>query len=270
MICFPPCKINLGLHITGKQSDGYHTIETCFYPIPWTDILEIIPADTFAFNCSGYSLPGNPSDNLVVKAFRMLRKDFDLGEVAIHLHKIIPHGAGLGGGSSDAASTLMLLNSIFSLSLSKSAIKNYASRLGSDCAFFIENTAMLGTGRGDVLQKIEVNLKNKFLVVIKPEISISTAEAYAHVAPKTPSISLEKIVGKDISTWKNALVNDFEKSVIEKFPEIGMLKNTLYNHGAEYASMSGSGSAVFAIFNEPVNLARHFSGVGYWARQLTA
>jgi len=269
MVVFPHCKINLGLQVISKRDDGYHNIETCFYPVPWTDILEIIKAEAFAFSCSGISIPGKEEDNLCVKAYQLLRNDFGLSPVHIHLHKVIPTGAGLGGGSSDAAFALRALNSIFNLKLSVQQLREYASRLGSDCSFFIEDKPMLGTGRGEELSPASVILKGLFLVLVKPEIHISTAEAYAGIKPQQPTSSLQEIFALPVTKWKNVLINDFEKSVFEKHPAIQSLKKSLYQHGAIYSSMSGSGASVFGIFSSPVDLKNEFEGMTYWAGVLT-
>jgi 4-diphosphocytidyl-2-C-methyl-D-erythritol kinase len=270
MVCFPHCKINLGLHILSKRPDGYHTLETCFYPVPWTDILEIIKADEFLFTSSGLLVTDTAEDNLCVKAFRLLQQHHSIAPVHIHLHKILPPGAGLGGGSSDAAHTLRLLNELFSLDLSAHVLRDYASRLGSDCAFFIEDQPRLGTGRGEDLHEIGVELKNKYLVLVKPPVSISTAEAYENVIPRVPAMGIREILKRDIHHWKDILHNDFEKSVFQKYPEIGLIKNKLYNRGAVYASMSGSGSSVFGIFDQELNLREEFGEATYWSGFLTA
>lgn len=266
MVTFPPCKINLGLNIVAKRADGYHDLVTCFYPLPWNDILEIISATDLAFTHSGISIPGNVADNLCLKAYHLLKKDFDIPAVRIHLHKIIPMGAGLGGGSSDAAWTLRMLNSIFALELSLSQLQSYASRIGSDCAFFIQDKPMIGKGRGEVLEETTVNLRNKFVVLVKPDVHISTAEAYSNVKSKMPVTDLRQILSQSpIQQWKNFLKNDFEDSVFQKFPVIGKIKDTLYEEGALYASMSGSGSSVFGIFESPVDLKEKFPEMVYWS-----
>jgi 4-diphosphocytidyl-2-C-methyl-D-erythritol kinase len=265
MISFPPCKINLGLNILNKRPDGYHNLETCFYPVPWTDILEIIPADTLTFSGSGNHIPGRTEDNLCLKAYSLLEKEFKLPPVKIHLHKIIPTGAGLGGGSSDAAYTLRLLNVIFELNLSNEKLMQYASMLGSDCAFFIQDKPMMGSGRGEVLSEIDVRLKGKFLVLVKPDIHVSTADAYANVKPNQPVVSLQSILTTtSINDWKNTVKNDFEESVFGKYPAIKEIKEKLYSIGAMYASMSGSGSTVFGIFDSPFNVNEHFSQSTNW------
>jgi len=269
MVSFPPCKINLGLAVLNKRADGYHNLETCFYPVPWNDILEIIKADTFQFTSSGILIPGSSNDNLCVKAYQLLKKDFNLGPVKIHLHKIIPMGAGLGGGSSDAAHTVLLLNKVFELNLTQKELLSYASQIGSDCAFFIQDKPMIGSGRGEILNPTELQLKNKFLVIIKPDVHISTAEAYAGVKPARPEISLEDIIKLPVQEWKGKLVNDFEKSIFKNHPEVKKAKEKLYHAGALYASMSGSGSSVFGIFDKPVSLQKEFDSLTYWSGELT-
>lgn len=269
MISFPPCKINLGLNVISKRSDGYHNLETCFYLVPLTDALEILPADTLSFNLSGNAIPGDAADNLCLKAYKLLQKDFDLKPVAIFLHKVIPSGAGLGGGSSDGAHTLRLLNNLFKLNLTTEKLKSYALQLGSDCPFFIEDKPMLGTGRGEVLTEIDVNLHGKFLVLVKPDIHVSTAEAYGGVLPAVPSTRIKEILeGQPVGAWKDVLINDFEKSVFAKHPLIGAIRQQLYQCGALYASMSGSGSSVFGIFEKPVDLKSQFGDHFYWGNML--
>ncbi|MBK8291213.1 MAG: 4-(cytidine 5'-diphospho)-2-C-methyl-D-erythritol kinase [Flammeovirgaceae bacterium] len=264
MVVFPQCKINLGLHVVSKRDDGFHNIETCFYPVPWTDILEVIKSEDFSFTYSGTTIPGSAEENLCIKAYKLLQSDFNLSPVKIHLHKVIPMGAGLGGGSSDAAFMLRSLNSLFGLNLSVEQLNTYAAKLGSDCSFFVTDTPKLGSGRGEILQPTPVSLKGLYLVIVKPTIHISTAEAYASVKPKEPSISLSAILESPITSWKGKLRNDFEDSVFKIHSPINKIKDELYRHGALYASMSGSGAAVFGIFNEPVSLKNNFEG-DYWA-----
>lgn len=266
MISFPPCKINLGLNVVSKRSDGYHDIETCFYPVPWTDALEIVKADQFSFTSSGNSIPGDPANNLCIKAYELLRWDFNLSPVAIHLHKIIPTGAGLGGGSSDGVYLLRLLNQVFDLKLSNEKLKDYALKLGSDCPFFIEDRPMLGSGKGEILTDVSLNLPGNFLVLVKPDVHVSTAEAYAGVMPVRPLITIKEILEKTpTAQWKDHLKNDFEESVFKRHPLIGEIKQKLYQHGAVYASMSGSGSAIFGIFEKPVEIQIEFPDTIYWA-----
>ncbi|HEX5169954.1 MAG TPA: 4-(cytidine 5'-diphospho)-2-C-methyl-D-erythritol kinase [Cyclobacteriaceae bacterium] len=265
MVSFPPCKINLGLNVIRKRSDGYHDIETCFYPVPWNDVLEVIKSESFQFTTSGILVPGSAADNLCIKAYHTLGNDFKLDPIKIHLHKIIPMGAGLGGGSSDAAHTLLLLNEVFDLKLSPSDLQQYAARIGSDCSFFIRDLPMIGSGRGEVLRPTSVNLKGKFIVIVKPDIHVSTAEAYAGIKPGTPDVSLTSVVGLPVREWKDKLVNDFEKTVFDKHPIVGEIKESLYNAGALYSSMSGSGSSVFGIFDLPIDLKPAFGSMTYWS-----
>lgn len=266
MVAFPFCKINLGLSVLSKREDGYHDLETCFYPVPWTDILEIIKADKFSFTTSGIIIPGDPAENLCIKAYDLLKNEFGLGPVNIHLHKIIPPGAGLGGGSSDAAHTLRLLNTIFSLNLSQQKLMEYAARLGSDCAFFIQDKAMMGTARGEVLKEIGFSLKNRFLVIVKPGIHVSTRDAFSGITPKATDLPVEEIIrGHPISQWKGLLRNDFEETVFKKYPSLASLKERLYELGAAYASMTGSGSAVFGIFDFETDMAAEFVGAVCWS-----
>ncbi len=270
MISFPPCKINIGLNVISKRTDGYHDIETCFYPIPWTDILEIIPSDILEFSHSGYLIPGKAEENLCLKAYQLLKKDFDLLPVKIHLHKVIPSGAGLGGGSSNAAYTLRTLNMIFDLQLDMHQLQQYASQLGSDCTFFIEDKPMIGTGRGGVLNEVQVKLDGKFIILIKPDVHVSTAEAYEGVKPGFNLKHIRDIIEMtDLTKWKNVLINDFEESVFMKHSLIKEIKSTLYQQGAVYASMSGSGSAVYGIFEKPIDLTNHFQNSTYWSGTLT-
>lgn len=250
MVSFPPCKINLGLQILSKQPDGYHSIVTCFYPLPWEDVLEILPSGSLMFAQSGNPVAGKPEHNLCLRAYHLLKQDHELPPVQIHLHKIIPTGAGLGGGSSDAAHTLRLLNAIFTLELSQKHLMSYASQLGSDCAFFMQEEPMLGSGRGEILKPVTVNVKGFYLRLFKPDIHISTAEAYANVIPKIPNIKLREVIEKPVRSWKEELKNDFENSVFAKYPILLSIKNELYESGAVYASMSGSGSSVFGIFED--------------------
>lgn len=255
MVAFPPSKINLGLSIVRKRVDGYHDIETCFYPLPFTDVLEIIPAKATQFASTGINIPGTADENICLKAYLLLNQDFDLPPVSIHLHKIIPTGAGLGGGSSDAAHTLRLLNKVFGLGLDQQALMSYAARLGSDCSFFVQDNPMMGFGRGEILKETEVDLTGKFLVLLNPGLHVSTAEAYGGVIPGTPVFPIESTVRKPVDQWKVLLQNDFEKSVFERFPLIATLKDELYKSGALYASMSGSGSSVFGIFANQTDIS---------------
>src|SRR5690606_17864946 len=235
-----------GLHITAKRNDGYHDIESCLIPIPLFDALEmIVSTKKTSFESTGLKIPGDAKDNLILKAYQLLKKDFpNLPELTIHLHKNIPTGAGLGGGSADAAFALNLMNNLFDLILDDFFLEEYAAKLGSDCAFFIENTPKIAKGRGDILESIELDLTATHLVLINPGIHIGTTEAYASVTPSAPKVKLEEVLA-DRTRWKNELVNDFEASVFSNHPEIAAIKNKLYDNGAYYAAMSGSGSSVF-------------------------
>ncbi|MEQ9404734.1 MAG: 4-(cytidine 5'-diphospho)-2-C-methyl-D-erythritol kinase [Cyclobacteriaceae bacterium] len=250
MITFPNAKINLGLNILKKREDGYHDIESCFYPIPWNDSLEIIEADTFSFHSYGPEIPGNSASNLCVKAFELLKADHDIHPIEIHLLKSIPMGAGLGGGSADGAFTLKMLNEFFELNLSTKKLQEYALELGSDCPFFIENKPVLARGRGELLESIDLNLSGYYLAIHNPGIHISTQEAYSGIRPTVPQEPISKIISSDVSVWRDKLINDFEASVFKNHPEIAGLKKEMYDEGALYASMTGSGSTVFGIFEE--------------------
>ena len=264
MVSFPHCKINLGLHVVAKRSDGYHNIETCFYPVPRTEILEVIKSDKFDFTTSGLTVAGAVNDNLCVKAYHLMANNFKLSSVKIHLHKILPMGAGVGGGSADAAFMLRTLNTLFKLNLSQAVLKNYAAELGSDCAFFLQDEPMLAEGRGEILSIAPVSLKGKYLVLVKPDVHVATADAYAGIVPTKPMNSLQDVLQLPIESWRDKLVNDFEPSVFKKFPAIAELKSRLYKNGAVYACMSGSGASVFGIFNSPVDLKAEFATADYW------
>lgn len=255
MISFPNAKINLGLHITSKRKDGYHDIETCMVPIPLLDALEMILDKKPAWNSSGLNIPGDPKDNLILKAEKLLRKDFaGLPNLSIHLHKNIPMGAGLGGGSADGAFALKLMNNLFDLHLDDFFLEEYAAQLGSDCPFFIENTPKIARGRGEILEPIDLTLKGTHLVLINPGIHVGTKEAYSGVTPAPPKVKLEEVLA-DRSRWKAELVNDFEQSIFKNHPEIAEIKDKLYEFGAFYAAMSGSGSSVFGLFDkQPTDL----------------
>ena len=249
MLKFANAKINIGLHIRKKRPDGYHDLETIFYPVKIYDVVEILPHSKLELHIWNSDLPAD-TDNLCLKAFRLLEKDFDINPVKIHLLKNIPIGAGLGGGSSDASSTLELLNDYFELKIEKDRLKEYAAQLGADCPFFIDNKSMYAEGIGTELSEISLDLSAYKIVVIKPDIHISTAEAYSNVSPMIPEVDLRKAIELPIQEWKFHIKNDFEISLFEKYPLIGGIKAKLYEHGAIYASMSGSGSSVFGIFND--------------------
>lgn len=255
MIAFAPCKINIGLHVTAKRPDGFHELSSIFYPIPLHDIIEITVNEIDAnlkciFTATGVPSNANNEDNLCVKAYKLLDNDFDLPPVLIHLHKQIPVGAGLGGGSSDASEVLKMLNEKFNLKLTTTELENYAARLGSDCPFFIKNTPQLASGRGEILNNVSLDLKGHYILLIKPDIFISTKEAYNLIKPLPPAFDLSKLSISDLANWKNYVFNDFEVPLFKKYSLLKEIKENLYKSGAVYASMSGSGSALFGIFKE--------------------
>lgn len=263
MISFPNGKINLGLHVLEKRTDGFHNIETVFYPIPWTDALEIIPSSgkETEIKTSGLRVYGTRDKNLCLRAAQLLH---NLPPVSIHLHKTIPVGAGLGGGSSDAAHTLLLLNRICKLGLDSASLEKHAASLGSDCAFFIQNKPAFASGRGERIEPISLKLKSYFAVVVKPRVHIRTAVAYDGIRPLKKRTGLKEIIGKPVEQWKDTLVNDFEQSIFELYPGIRNIKKKLYNNGAVYASMSGSGSSVYGLFREEKNLSAYFRSCTLW------
>ncbi|WP_281643768.1 4-(cytidine 5'-diphospho)-2-C-methyl-D-erythritol kinase [Bacteroides zoogleoformans] len=253
MLTFPNAKINLGLNITEKRPDGYHNLETIFYPVPVEDALEINTLNEgdhkFRLHLSGLEIAGEAENNLAVKAYKLLDAAFNLPPVDIHLFKRIPSGAGLGGGSADAAFMLKLLNEKFCLALSDEALEDYAARLGADCAFFIKNRATYAEGIGNVFSPVALSLKGYQLWLVKPDIFVSTKEAFAKIKPHRPALSLKQIIERPVEEWRECMVNDFEESVFPQFPAIGAVKEEMYRQGAVYASMSGSGSSVYGLFN---------------------
>lgn len=275
MIAFPNAKINIGLNVVGKRPDGYHDIETVFYPVNVQDVLEINVRRAFSnarpllhkitdkglyyedefcsLELKGNLLRGNMADNLVIRAYRMLLEDFDLPPIEIMLYKHIPSGAGLGGGSSDCAHIIMLLNRRFGLRMTSLCMQKYAARLGADCAFFIQNRPVLATGIGDVMSSLPLSLKGYTVLLVKPDVNVSTKEAYSLVAPGRPQIALKDAVKRPVTEWKEIIGNDFEKSIFALHPEIGELKTRMYDAGAVYAAMSGSGSTVYGIFDKPLD-----------------
>lgn len=259
MISFPNAKINLGLYVVSKRPDGYHNIETVFYPIHLCDALEIVPAEEkTTLTLSGLPVDGDLDNNLIMKALNLLKADYDLPETAIYLRKNIPFGAGLGGGSSDAAEMLKLLNTFAKLNLSMEQLEKYAAQIGADCPFFIRNKPVLAGGIGTVFTPINLSLRGYYLVLVKPDISVSTKAAYARIEPKQPDYSLLETIQLPVGEWKKQLSNDFETGVFEQYPEIKTIKRKLYERGAIYASMSGSGSSVFGIFEKPENVENEF------------
>ncbi len=271
MLGFPNCKINIGLQITDRRPDGYHNLLSCFYPVGWSDILEIIPdesrtgsepEDRVQFTATGIPIPGQ--SNLCIKAYDALRADFDLPNVRMHLHKLVPIGAGLGGGSADAALTLKQLNGLFGLGLSLAQLETYARPLGADCAFFIQNRPMYCVQKGDVFEEINVDLRGYHIVMVYPNVAISTAEAYAGIRPHQPEVPLRALLEAPIEQWRNTVHNDFEASLFPRYPVLAGIKAQLYEQGAVYAAMTGSGSTVFGLFSGEPNSKGYFPRYTVW------
>ncbi|MDR0798610.1 MAG: 4-(cytidine 5'-diphospho)-2-C-methyl-D-erythritol kinase [Dysgonamonadaceae bacterium] len=267
MIAFPNAKINLGLNIVSKRTDGYHNIETLFYPVDLCDVLEIVPVSEKRTRLiqSGIPVDGDPEKNLVMKAYRLLKQSYDLPEIDIYLRKNIPFGAGLGGGSADAAFMLKLLNEFAGLQLPDKQLENFAAQLGADCPFFIRNRPVFAEGIGTEFSPVDISLNGYFLVLVKPNIHVSTQEAYAAVKPKLPQQHIMDCIRQPVSSWKECLVNDFEISVFAKYSEIGKIKQQLYDLGAVYAAMSGSGSSVFGIFETETNVTNIFPDCTFYS-----
>ena len=272
MICFPNAKINLGLRVTEKRNDGFHNIETIFYPIPVNDALEIVPLNTndnYRLNISGQMPETETEKNLVTKSFRLLKSKYSLKPVDVYLHKAIPSGAGLGGGSSDAAFMLKLLNEYNNLNLSDDVLEQLSLKIGSDCPFFIKNRPVLASGTGNIFQETKVSLKGFYMILVKPDIHVSTAEAYSMVKPNQPDCSLESLINKPVSEWKDLIVNDFELGILKKHPEIEDIKNIMYLNGAFFSLMTGSGSAVYGLFEKELDLREYFRDYYYWSGYLS-
>lgn len=255
MILFPNAKINIGLNIVSKRPDGFHNLESIFYPLAIKDALEVIQDDNLQFSSSGIAIPGASNDNLCLKAYHLLKQDFKtLPPVRIHLHKNIPIGAGLGGGSADASFFIRMMNQKFDLQMDNYKMEHYASKIGSDCAFFIQNKPAYALEKGDQLSPLDLDLNNYFFVLVMPQVQVSTAEAYGGVRVSQNDMPLTELIKLPIAEWKFHIKNDFEPSVFSKYPVIAQIKDSLYESGALYASMSGSGSSVYGIFNEPTKL----------------
>jgi 4-diphosphocytidyl-2-C-methyl-D-erythritol kinase len=252
MICFPNAKINLGLNITEKRSDGFHNIETIFYPVGWNDALEVIEAkdsvQEFNLHLSGLPILGNTQDNLLYKAYQIIKQSKKLPHLNVYLYKTLPMGAGLGGGSADAAFFINLLNNQFELNFTETERVEIAKQLGSDCAFFVKNSPVFASQKGDVFTDIKLDLSHLYIAIIYPNVHSNTKEAYSLVKPQQSNKSLLEVIKQPILTWKNDLINDFEASIFNLYPVVEKTKNDLYELGALYACMSGSGSAVFGLF----------------------
>jgi 4-diphosphocytidyl-2-C-methyl-D-erythritol kinase len=253
LLSFPNAKLNLGLYVTAKRPDGYHELETVFLPLPWADVLEVLPAPkgqlATGLTLTGRPIPGAVATNLCLKAYELLQADFPaLPAAQLHLHKIVPIGAGLGGGSADAAFALRAISDVFGLSLSTERLEDYARRLGADCAFFIQNTPRLAREKGDVFEPIALDLRGTACVVVYPGLHISTAQAFAGIVPQAPAHPLQAALAQPMSSWRATVFNDFEASLAPVYPVLAAIKQQLYEAGAAYASLSGSGSAVYGLF----------------------
>lgn len=276
MIEFPNAKINLGLHITERRPDGYHNLETLFYPIPLTDALEIVPSEDASLpphRCrlftSGVEIAGDAESNLVVRAYKLLDAEVGLPAVDIHLLKRIPTGAGLGGGSSDCAFTLTMLNRLLNLHLSDDKLEELAARLGADCAFFVRNRPTFAEGIGNLFSPVPLSLAGLQLWLVKPPVFVSTRDAFARIRPRRPELSLRDVCRLPLSEWREAMSNDFEESVFPQFPAIAAIKQKLYDLGALYASMSGSGSSVYGLFAPEAELPEADFGEGCFQSKMT-
>jgi 4-diphosphocytidyl-2-C-methyl-D-erythritol kinase len=251
MIAFPHAKINLGLYIISKRPDGFHNLETVFYRVPFRDALEIVPADQYSFLQTGLKIPGKQNANLVLKACRLMEKYYpQIKPLEIHLHKIIPLGSGLGGGSSDAAEIIQLINRFFNLNISSGSLSTYASDIGSDCPFFMQSAPCFAIGRGEILEPLTLDISNYSLLMVHPEIRINTAWAFSQIRPSLPKHNLKQSISKPVQEWVHTISNDFEIPVFEAHPQLQIIKSQLYNAGAIYASMTGSGSTIYGIFKK--------------------
>ncbi len=280
MIVFPNVKINLGLNIVAKRPDGYHNLETVFYPIPLTEALEVVvpeqPLDAaaeacgYAFSQYGEPVAGDPASNLVIKALNLLKKNFNIPTVSISLLKKLPMGAGLGGGSSDGAYMLLLLNQMFDLKLSPGQLVAYAAKLGADCAFFTVNKPVYATGIGEIMEPVKVNLGGFTIVIVKPNVFVSTKEAFGGIPVKPTETPVRDLISRPVEEWKDCIFNDFEQTIFPLHPEIAKVKDDLYKAGAAYAAMTGSGASVFGLFrnNPPEGLDKQFGGYFYYQTKL--
>ena len=269
MICFPNAKINLGLNIVSRRNDGFHNLETIFYPINLKDGLEIINSESqeqYQFFQTGIKIDGDPSTNIVIKALELIKNHskINIPNIDIHLLKKIPTGAGLGGGSSDAAFMLKLLNEAYNLDIPSNELIELALQIGADCPFFLYNKPAFASGIGNLLEPIDLDLSGMYLLIVKPDVFISTKEAYSMVSPKSPTLSLKEIVARPLYEWKELMKNDFEDPIFKKYPQICKIKQQLYEFGATYASMSGSGSSLYGIFNEKPHFQKLFNNHYTW------
>ena len=267
MIIFAPAKINLGLNVLFKRPDGFHELDTCMLPIPLFDVLEILLSDHFEFYQTGLEVPGTSEDNLCIKAYKLLKHEFDLPPVYMHLRKEIPMGAGLGGGSSDASHILKGLNELFNLGLSIEELEKRSAELGSDCPIFIQNKAQMAQGRGEILKPCSIDLRDFWIKLINPGIHVGTREAYAGIVFSENNKSVQAIVEGPMENWRSELKNDFEISVFVVHPELAAIKSDLYKEGALYAAMSGSGSTVFGLFRDEPQSTAYEAGYSTYIRK---
>lgn len=268
MIVFPNAKINIGLRITGKRTDGFHNLETIFYPVSLSDMLEFSETESKTkFTNTGLQINIPDSENLVLKAYYLLKEKYNLPELHIHLHKIIPFGAGLGGGSSDAAFMLKALNRFFALHISEQTLENYAQELGSDCPFFIRNKPVFAKGTGNIFSKLQLDLSEYYILIVRPNIHVGTKEAFSNICPKPATVSLKEQISTPLHQWKEVIKNDFEDNIFKLYPQIKSIKTSMYKAGALYVQMSGSGSAVFGIFEKEPHIAAAYKQHFYYLQK---
>ena len=276
MTSHPIAKINLGLNVVERRPDGYHNLETVFFPVPICDELEVAPQPSTLhpqldcdLSLEGIAIEGDVQKNLIVKAYQLLKQDFpELPRVRARLKKGIPTQAGMGGGSSDGAYMLNMLNALFQLHLTKQQLCGYAARLGADCAFFIDPQPQYAEGIGELLAPVSLSLKDWYIGVVRPDVPVSTKEAYSLITPKRPLRNCRDIVALPVEEWRDLLVNDFEEGIFSLHPELGQVKQRLYDLGAVYAAMSGSGSALFGLFRKPVELEASSPNTFTWSSRL--
>ncbi|MCR5696977.1 MAG: 4-(cytidine 5'-diphospho)-2-C-methyl-D-erythritol kinase [Marinilabiliaceae bacterium] len=272
MLLFPNCKINLGLNIVGVRPNGYHDLETVFYPLALADVLEIVfpenQTQEYVWQSSGIALDIPEEKNLCIKALKLLKREYTIPPVAMHLRKNVPFGAGLGGGSSDAASVITGLNMLLHLGMSTEKMCSIAAQIGADCPFFIINKPMAAEGIGEILKPINIYLKGRKILLVKPDVSMSTAEAYAQIECNKPELGPADWVVTNIVNWKRRLTNDFEKPVFARFPQLAQIKEQLYASGATYVAMSGSGTAIYAIFDTTIPQHLKFADCFVWSGEL--
>lgn len=269
MVVFPGTKLNLGLHVVSKRADGYHDLESCFYPCPWSDVVEVVPAGVTRLHSSGIIVSGPLEHNLAYKAWKILADEHGCPPADIYLHKLVPMGAGLGGGSADAVAVLKACNQVFNLGLAVQELLFLAARLGSDCPFFVADEPAMVMGRGEVLASFDLSLNGWHLTLIHPGVSVSTAKAFAGIRPTKPIADLAEILAQPVQTWQGVLVNDFESSVIPQLPIIGAVKEALLTAGGIYVAMSGSGSTVFALSQKALDLPAISQQVKEWGHHVS-